>query len=800
MNPNGMAGQGGLTTESYRFDDIVVDATAHTLSRAGTPQTVEPKAFAVLLMLLRRAGELVGRDELLDQVWGHRHVTPGVLTRVIAQLRHALGDDSQRPRFIQTQHALGYRFIGQLRAGPAAEPESAEPPVRDEPETDPMEGVAAVRQSVPPSLNVAANEAEAPPSPDDGDRRLDEETVARFDPARLDPARLDPARLDPARADAAHADAAAEPAVAVPMIGPAVTAPTVAPAPFRIRRRALTRRRWWLAAAALLVIAAGGYWFGQRDRAVGPVAEASIAVLPFASLSTDSRDSYFAEGLGVEMHDALAGVPGLRVVAAPGRGKQQVDIKALGAQLGVATLLDASVRREGHRVRISARLSDTRTGFTLWAHSYDRETGDVFALQSDIADEVVQALVGVLPGAGLDTARQALARRLKPTGNIAAYDAYLKGQQQIRERGGKANPDSAITYFRGALAIDPGFARAQAGICRAEIDRFEGVRDSAAFERAQSACKRASDMDPSLREVSLAMGDLHRARGESDAAVEQYTHALEDPVLRAEAYLGLAGVASAQGRGDLAADYYERARKLRPRDPGVFQQLGYHQYTSGDVPAAIESYRTAVTLQPDDSDLWSSLGGLYQANGNAAQAIASYERSLEIRPNYAALSNLGSVRYDTGAYEEAAALYRHAAELDGSDFRLWGNLGDALSASADTAAQARESYLRAAQMAERYLKLKPDDAQGFAQLSWYLANLGEGDKARSMLARAESIATERGEVAFWGAQTLAVLDDLPAARKQLDSARREGIPQVRIAATPVLRRVAAKDMTASRAP
>ncbi|MGB5938233.1 MAG: winged helix-turn-helix domain-containing protein, partial [Rhodanobacter sp.] len=98
----------------YRFGDIVVDPAAHALLRAGVPQPVEPKAFAVLLALLQRPGELIGRDDLLDQVWGHRHVTPGVLTRVIAQLRHALDEDPQHPRYIQTRHALGYCFIGQL--------------------------------------------------------------------------------------------------------------------------------------------------------------------------------------------------------------------------------------------------------------------------------------------------------------------------------------------------------------------------------------------------------------------------------------------------------------------------------------------------------------------------------------------------------------------------------------------------------------------------------------------------------------------------------------------------------------
>lgn len=729
MNPDGMAGQGGLTGESYRFDDIVVDAAAHTLSRAGQEQTVEPKAFAVLLILLRRAGELVGRDELLDEVWGHRHVTPGVLTRVIAQLRSALGDDSQRPRFIQTQHALGYRFIAQIRpAEVEPEPEAShEPaPVAGEHATEVPEVVAAVRQSVPPAFTVAANEPE-------------------------------PVVLAVAPVEASR------------------------PVPHASPRR---RQMWLSAMALLLAIAAGGYWFGQRSRSAPPLADASIAVLPFTSLSADRGDGYFAEGLGVEMHDALAGVPGLKVVTAARGGS--VDVKALGAQLGVATLLDASVRREGTRVRVSARLSDTRTGFTLWAHSYDRESSDVFALQSDIANEVVQSLVGVLPGTGLAGAREAMARRLTPTRDIAAYDAYLKGQQQIRA-GDRAAADSAINFFRGALAIDPRFARAQAGICRAEIARFEDARDTPAFDRAQAACDRAAKMDPSVREVSLALGDLYRTRSDADKAFEHYTRALEDPALRPDAYIGLAKVASAQGRSDVALDYFERARKLAPNDPRLFRERGFHYYANGDLPAAIASLRTTVTLRPDDYRSWSSLGGLYQANGDIAQAMAAFERSLKIKPNYPALSNLGTIKFNAGDYAEAADLYRHAYELDRSDFRLLGNVGDALSADPATASQAREYYQRAADLAEPYLRIKPDDAQGLAELAWYRANLDEHAQARSLLAKAESLAIERGEVALWGAQTLAMLGDLDGARRQVAIARSEGIPDQRIDALPVLK-------------
>ncbi|WP_396617020.1 tetratricopeptide repeat protein [Lysobacter soli] len=735
MTPHGSAGQGGPNGERYRFGDIVVDAAAHTLSRGGTEQTVEPKAFSVLLILLRHAGELVGRDDLLDQVWGHRHVTPGVLTRVIAQLRHALADDSQHPRYIQTQHALGYRFIGQFHEADVPAPGNDEPRHEDE--------VAAFRHTVPEALAVAANEAVAPiPEP----------------------------------------------------------APFAVPVPhndggFATRRKASDQRRWWLAIAALLAIAAGGYWFGQRDPAAPAPSAASVAVLPFTSLSEARDEDYFAEGLGVEMVDALAGVPGLKVVAAPDSASRgEADVKRLGAHLGVATVLGASVRREGSRVRVSARLADARTGFTLWAHSYDRETGDVFALQSDIAGEVVQALIDVLPSGEIEAARQTLARRLTPTRSVAAYDAYLKGEQRMREQAGgdERGAASAINFYRGALAIDPSFARAQAGICQAEITRFEDARDSAAFARAQSACEQATKMDPSLREVSLAMGDLHRTQGNATEAIGYYERAASDPALRAHAYLGLAAVASARGQGKDAMAYFERARELAPRDPRVAQKRGYHLMVNGDFPGAIASYREALEYSPEDADLWSSLGGLYFVSGDTKQASEAYERSLQIKPSYEALSNLGTVKFDQGAYEQAAALYRHASEIDPSDFRLWGNLGDALTASGSTAVQTRTQYEQAATLGRRYLELKPDDAQSLALVAWYSANLDRADEARALQSKAEALGTERGEVALLGAQTMARLGDAPAARQHVDFALKHGIPQQRIDASPLLRALTAK--------
>ena len=176
------------------------------------------------------------------------------------------------------------------------------------------------------------------------------------------------------------------------------------------------------------------------------------------------------------------------------------------------------------------------------------------ACRAEIANEVVESLLGVLPRDG-----QALARRLAPTRNIVAYDAYLKGLQQLEAPSGEAPATRAVASFSQALAADPAFARAQAGICRAEIKRFESARDTPAFERAQTACKRASSMDPALREVSLAMGELHRVRGESAEAIEQY---MQRPGRRRAAPRRLRRPGSDRGR---ARPQCDRAGLLRTR-------------------------------------------------------------------------------------------------------------------------------------------------------------------------------------------------------------------------------------------
>lgn len=720
------SGARGKGMAPFCFDDVVVDPAARTLSRAGVLQPLEPKTYAVLLVLLQHPGELVPRDDLLDQVWGHRHVTPGVLTRAIAQLRHALAEDSQQPRYIQTRHALGYCFIGALLEPPAAEAEPAPP-------------VAPVAEE--PTRVVDA-------------------------PAAGDASPLAPAPVD-----------VSVPAAAVPLWSDAEPAAA----------RHNQPRRWLAFVAILLLGALAGWGVFEHLAAPPPRLAASVAVLPFANLSGNPRDDYFAEGLAEEMRDALAGVKGLKVVASvpPVAKDGAVDVKALGQRLGVASILTASVRREDQRLRITARLTDTGNGYTLWSHSYDHALAGVFATQRDIAAEVVHALLGAIPGNG-----EALAKRLAPTRNAAAFDTYLQGLQLLHEANRPAAVDQAIVRFDQALKQDSGFAKAQAGICRAQVWRFEARHSADALELAKAACQRAEQMDPAMAETDLALGDLYRAAGDDERALQHYRKAAQSPVWAALAHVGLAKVHARQQRSDLALAEFQQALQLDPGSAGVLAELGYQQFLDGKLPQAVASYRRAVELRPESAELWGRLGALYMEAGNDAAAAETLEHAIGITPTVETLTNLGLLKYQHGDYAAAVALQRQATALGPEDFMVWSNLGEALSADpASSAAEARKAFAEAAARAENYLKLKPDDARAVAELGLYRVNLGDATMARQLVTRAEALHGQDGEIALLNAETLALLGDLGAARQRLLAARAAGMAETSIDGNHVFRRL-----------
>lgn len=706
---------------TYRFAEIEVDPAAHRVTRQGIALELEPKAFAVLVALLEHAGKALSRDDLLDSVWGHRHVTPGVLNRVIGHLRKALGDDAENPRFIQTLHGVGYRFLAEVERIGANGAQAAASP---SPAT-----VAAPTPFAQTALSAAAG----------GRRATDNPAVSSEVPAR-----------------------------------------------------ASTKSRRRIASFSILLIFALGVlmaglvmtldWRSDSHSARPP---ASIAVLPFTNLGGADND-YFVAGLTEEMRSALAGVVGLKVAASITTEvrRNSPDAKALGAKLGVATILEASVRREGNQLRINARLSDTRTGFTLWSESYDRRLLDVFDTQSRIANEVVESLLGVLPAE-----RDALRKRLTPTENVAAFEDYLEGLQLLRQAKAADSGSQAIAHFDQALQKDSGFARAQAGICLAEIHNFENLHSATAYENARIACQRALSMDSSLAEVSLALGDLYRVQGHLDQAIVELQRAADDPITRVRSNVSLAQTYALKHMPELAKKHFAIALAISPKDPYVHAAVGYQHYLDGEVALAIDAYRKAIELDPTDATLWITLGALQLEKGDNTSARHSLERSIAIDPSYAALSNLGLLQYQAGQIGEAVKTQRHALALNPTDFMAWANLGMALSSDPEMSAEAHDAYAQAADRAEDYLRLQPNDARTTAALGLYRAILGNSEQARQLLARAEALNSQVGEVALLNAETFALLGETELARERIDLARRNGIAETNIRSNAVFRRL-----------
>lgn len=295
-----------------------------------------------------------------------------------------------------------------------------------------------------------------------------------------------------------------------------------------------------------------------------PPANPAIAVLAFENLSGDPAQDYFSDGLAVEVLDRLGRVPGLRVIASSSsfsyKGKHE-DVKSIAGQLGVTTVLEGSVRRDGAKLKLNAKLIDGKTGYQIWSGSFDREVTDVFTVQAELAAAVIDAIV---PAARGDTAPTP-----PPTTDLDAHDHYLLGLAAQRARTGTRLAES-IAHLEQAVALDPSYAEAHAALARSLL-LWAGYGNASAdgttdpLRRAERAVYKALSLDPSLSDAHGALGNLLRQR-EQPGAENEYKRALElnpNNAIAAHDYAVLLGNA-----GDRQADadaMQERALQLDPR-------------------------------------------------------------------------------------------------------------------------------------------------------------------------------------------------------------------------------------------
>ena len=360
------------------------------------------------------------------------------------------------------------------------------------------------------------------------------------------------------------------------------------------------RRKWiWIAATAAIlatgVFAAGVFnLFAKRNSLATPADDKSIAVLPLVSESGDPAQEYFSDGLSEELINGLGQIHELRVMGRNSsfhfKGKTD-DSRTIGRALGVTNLLEGSVRTVGDRVRITLELVDATDGSQRWSHIYDRDLKDIFATQEEIAKSVGDQLRVTLLG----TAPVSLAR--PSNGNIAAYNAYLKGQY-LYEQFSFESAKKALPLLKEATRLDPGYAEAYALKARAYdlIGTIRGAEGKDAFENARVAANSALSLKPNLAIAHAALGYVYIYRDWNLKAAEDELSSVHDKdslVLR-----DLSTVRDIQWRPEEAIALNKEAISRDPVHSALYVDLARKLISLGQLDQAKEAARKAVELQP----------------------------------------------------------------------------------------------------------------------------------------------------------------------------------------------------------
>jgi TolB-like protein/class 3 adenylate cyclase/Tfp pilus assembly protein PilF len=398
-------------------------------------------------------------------------------------------------------------------------------------------------------------------------------------------------------------------------------------------RRAVRRRAVVYAAVASLVGLAG-YGLLSWDRASGGPDSAggitSLAVLPLANLNPDTESEYFADGMTEELISALSRVEGLRVVSRTSaftfKGRN-ADVREVGEELGVGSVLEGSVRRAGNQLRITVQLVDTRNGYQLWSDTYDRELADVFAIQEEISQAVVRALGSRLGAAGSSASRGPLART--GTDDLGAYELYLQGRY-LTNKWGEESVRRGIAYFERAIEKDPDFARAYAGLADAYMWLLWDGSVQEALPLAREAAQRALELDDSLSEAHYANA---RVASEIDwdwpTAEEEFRRALELDPANGEARHRYAHLLVALQRYAEATAESRRLIELDPLNAEWHHHLGWNYLFSGQYDLAEAPYRKALELDPNVLAGRAYLGVLLVKQARFPEAIEMFQEDIE---------------------------------------------------------------------------------------------------------------------------------------------------------------------------
>ena len=459
-------------------------------------------------------------------------------------------------------------------------------------------------------------------------------------------------------------------AATVPPVVASAAPPVVSPPAQRGRRS-----RWPAAVALAAVVIAIAV--AARGRAhEGGANPASVAVLPFIDLSAAGDHEYFSDGMTEELINTLGRVQGVRVASRTSsfafKGKP-TDVREVGTRLGVATVLDGSVRTAGDKLRITARLSNARDGYQLWSRTYERDLADVFDIQEEISRSIVETLKGTLVGSA-DSAATA-SRGI----DLEAYNLYLRGRHALYMKGRyswyrrtEEGLKSAAAFFADAIEKDSTYALAHAGLADANavLGFYDYVAPREAFPRAERAARQAMALDSTQVQPYATLGYVELYHNWNwSRAEEWFTRAIDVGPRYSTAHQWYANFLTARAQFDEAERAMRRAEEIDPLSLIASAAHGWVLYYAGEYERAAEQCRLTLELDPDYAVALLWRGWALQEMGRVPEAVALLQRAVELTHRSALfVASLARAQAATGDSVSARALLR---ELDERASRVY---------------------------------------------------------------------------------------------------------------------------------
>jgi TolB-like protein/DNA-binding winged helix-turn-helix (wHTH) protein/tetratricopeptide (TPR) repeat protein len=644
--------------EVFAFEGFSLDPRLRRLfGPDGRSLPLSGRAFDTLLYLVEHPNQLIDKQALMKAVWPNMIVEENNLNQNILIVRRALGETPGEHRFIVTVPGRGFRFVPTVRR---------------------LEGAGEFASHT----RATSKATEASPAPIGANANGRE-----------------PAARDEATSSTATATAPAR----RPRLAALALITALAVAALLTGVYALWRERSGASVTSARVEAPSLSGAPENVARTGAAAFSppphSIAVLPFVNLSGDKEQEYFSDGLTEELLNSLAHIDGLQVAARTSSFsfREHPDIAHVAHNLNVGAVLEGSVRRSGHTVRVTAKLVNAGTGFHLWSKTYDRDLGDVLKLQTEIATAVATALEVTLLG---DVGTKI---ELGGTRNPAAFDAYLRASKAHEL--GHDHIETAIAGYSEAIRLDPEYALAFAYRsimwCDHALLTYEAYAKGATIakddERALADARQAVTLAPELAESHLALAiffqgralDFANAKAEFERAV-----ALASGNATALGMYGRFAVMTGHTAAGIAAA--RRAVRLDPLNPISHYRLGQSLYLARRYAESVAASSDVLALNPQEPDSPSFRGLAYYGLGDFERARASCEASPDDETSQLCLAlTYQRLARRADAENELAKLRvaRRSAYRVAEVYAQWGNTSQALE-SLESAWRLRDPELR----------------------------------------------------------------------------------------------------------